>query len=179
MKSCVLLFRKLSWLGLALSAFCILTVGSVPMQAQSDSIQDAPATVPGMLPAFISAGYIDPNGKVPTINAVPGSGIENLDISFPVTVLNHGTNYVYSVVVQDNNYSGKCTVAYKLTQVQNGKTVTLDSLTITSFTTAPGNVWLWVATGKAIPNSPGIATLTGILTYGGTTTTTKTSVLLQ
>jgi hypothetical protein len=43
----------------------------------------------------------------------------------------------------------------------------------------PGDVWIWIATGAAIPNSPGVATLTGSVKYGTTTTTTKTTVVLQ
>jgi hypothetical protein len=139
----------------------------------------ASAQAQAMLPTSITAGYIDPAGKVPTINGVPGSQVTNLDISFPVGILVQGNQYVYSITVQDNNYTGSCTVSYALTQLQNGKKVTLDSLKITKFKTAPGNIWLWVATGKAIPNSPGPATLTGTFKCGTNTNSTKSAVLLQ
>jgi hypothetical protein len=158
-------------------SIAILAITLTPF---SGFAQDRPAVAtPGMLPAFIAAGNIDPNGKVPALNAVPGAGVSNLSLAFPVTVLNHGTRYVYSVVLQDFNFTGSATVSFKLTQVQSGKTVTLDSSTIKTFTTAPGNVWIWVTTGAAIPNSPGVATLTGYVKYGTTTTTTKTTVVLQ
>lgn len=140
--------------------------------------QDA-ATVPGILPAFISAGSIDPNDAVPTTDKVPGSAIANLDIAFPLTVLQHGTRYVYSIALQDYNYTGSCVVSYELTQVRNGKTVVLDKATITTFNTSPGDVWFWVDTGKAIPDSPGEATLIGTVTYGTASVSTKATVVLQ
>jgi hypothetical protein len=163
-------------LAIAFVAALALSAGSAVMTAQTES---APATVPAMLPTSITAGYIDPNGKVPTINGVSGSGVENLDISFPVAQLVHGNQYVYSITVQDNNYTGSCTVSYSLTQVQSGKTVKLDGAKITTFTTAPGNIWLWVATGKAIPNSPGVATLAGTFKCGTNTSSIRSTVLLQ
>ncbi len=70
-------------------------------------------------------------------------------------------------------------MSYKLTQVQNGKTVTLDEGTITTFDSAPSDVWLWVATGRAIPDSPGEATLIGTVTYGKERVSTKATVVLQ
>jgi hypothetical protein len=114
-----------------------------------------PAALPAMLPTSITAGLPDPAGKVPTINGVPGSQVTNLDVSFPLSLLAHGNRYVYSVTVQDNSYTGSCTLSYALTQVQNGKKVTLDSAKITTFNTAPGNIWLWVILGKAIPKLAG------------------------
>jgi len=183
-----LIWRQARKLSMHTGALIMLTIpvllGMAPVTVQAQGNQatqldKTPAAIPGMLPAFVTAGNIDPNGKVPALNGVPGSGVENLSLAFPVTVLNHGTQYVYSVVMQDNNYTGSCTVSFKLAQVQNGKTVTLDSGTVKTFSTEPGNVWIWVATGKPIPNSPGEATLTGTLKYGGTTTSTKTTVLLQ
>jgi hypothetical protein len=179
MKSIRQQVHKLSMIAVALtvlSTLIFIAISPVALQAQEGK---APAAVPGMLPSFIAAGNIDPNGKVPALNGVPGSGVENLDLAFPVTVLTQGTRYVYSVVLQDYNYTGSCTVTFKLTQVQGTKTVTLDSGTIKTFNTAPGNIWVWVTTGKAIPNSPGLATLTGSLKYGTTTTSTKTTVVLQ
>ena len=139
----------------------------------------SPAAVSGMIPTSMTAGYVDPNGKVPTVNAVPGSGVENVDLSFPTALLVHGVRYVYATTVQDNNYTGSCTVSFKLTQVHAGKTVVLDSGTINTFSTKPGNVWLWVILGKAIPNSPGPATLTATYRYGAVKTSMNSLVLLQ
>jgi hypothetical protein len=150
-------------------AIFILTVG----------LSASAQTPPPMLPTSITAGLPDPAGKVPTINGVPGSLVENLDVSFPLALLAHGNRYVYSVTVQDNDYTGSCTVSYALTQVQNGKKVTLDSAKIKTFNTAPGNIWLWVILGKAIPNSPGLATLTGSFKCGTTVNSIKSTMLLQ
>jgi hypothetical protein len=159
-------------------AMFTLTVGlSASAQAQTEKV--TPAALPAMLPTSITAGLPDPAGKVPTINGVPGSQVTNMDVSFPLALLVHGTRYVYAVTVQDNSYTGSCTVSYALTQVQNGKKVTLDSAVITKFKTAPGNIWLWVMLGKAIPNSPGLATLTGSFKCGTTTNRISSTVLLQ
>lgn len=171
--------KRLGMIALAAaSAMFTLTVG-LSASAQARTEQVTPATLPAMLPTSITAGLPDPDGKVPTINGVPGSQVTNLDVSFPVALLVHGNRYVYSTTVQDNSYAGSCTVSYVLTQVQNGQKVTLDSAKITTFNTAPGDVWLWVATGKAIPNSPGLATLTGRFKCGTTTNSISSTVLLQ
>jgi len=164
----------------ALAAFTF--VGNSRASAQADdaaSIAGPPVALPAMLPTSITAGLIDPAGKVPTVNGVPSSGVSNVDLSFPLAILTHGTVYVYSLTVQDNNYTGSCTASYSLSQVQSGKTVTLDFRKITTFNTAPGNIWLWVAQGKAIPNSPGLATLTGLIKCGTTSYSVKSTMLLQ
>jgi hypothetical protein len=142
--------------------------------------QDAPAAVPGVLPAFITAGIVDPNGKVPALNGVPGSGIANLDIAMPATILAHGTNYWYLVALQDTTFNGTCSITFSLTQVQGTKTVTLDHGTVkSSFSCGPASSWAWAASGKAVPNAPGLATLTGFVKYGTKTVATKTTVLIQ
>jgi hypothetical protein len=161
--------KRSGLIAMAAVALAMLTFG-LPASAQ---------TVPAMLPTSITAGGVDPAGKVPTINGVPGSQVTNLDVAFPLALLAHGNRYVYSTTVQDNNYTGSCTVSYSLTQVQNGKKVTLDSGKISTFKTAPGNIWLWVILGKAIPNSPGLATLTGIYKCGTSVNSSKSTVLLQ
>jgi hypothetical protein len=135
--------------------------------------------IPGVLPSFITAGPIDPNGKVPALNAVSGAGVSNLDLSLPQTLLIHGTAYWYIVALSDYNFTGTCVISFKLTQVKSGITVTLDSGTIKSFSCSPKTNWAWAALGKAIPTSPGIATLTGSVKYGSATATVKTTVLLQ
>jgi len=163
---------KIGGLILALAMICLVATAS----AQTSK---APAAIPGVLPAFITAGPIDPNGKVPVFNGVPGSGVTNLDLGVPLTVLTQGSNYMYTVALQDVSFNGTCVVSYKLTQVQGTKTVTLDSNTINSFPCSAGGVWAWALSGKVIPNSPGIATLTGSVKYGTTTTSVKTTVVLQ
>lgn len=157
-------------------ASTIFAIGLVSFSAFS---QKPPAATPGIFPAFITAGLIDPNGKLPALNAVQGAGVANLSEAMPTTVLVHGTSYFYIVALQDFNFTGTCVASYKLTQVQSGKTVTLDSGTIKSFSTTPGQVWAWAAVGKPIPKSAGIAMLTGSVRYGTVTTSVKTEVILQ
>jgi hypothetical protein len=135
--------------------------------------------VGGIVPAFITAGTIDPNGKVPGLNLVSGSGVTNLDLPFPLTLLAHGSSYVYTIALQDVNFTGTCQASFTLTQVQFGTTVTLDSGTDSKFSCSPGTIWFWDFGGKVIPNSPGPATLTGIVTYGGRRAMTTATVVLQ
>jgi len=156
-----------------------VAVAALAMFTTTAGLSASAQTIPAMLPTSITAGLPDPAGKVPTINGVPGSQVENLDVSFPLAILAQGNRYVYSTTVQDNSYTGSCTVSYALTQVQNGKKVTLDAAKITTFKTAPGNIWLWVILGKAIPNSPGLATLTGTFKCGTNVDSIKSAMLLQ
>jgi hypothetical protein len=150
----------------------VLAISFAPFQSFAQ-------TVPGVLPAFITAGLIDPNGKVPAVNGVPGAGTPNMAVAFPTTVLTHGTSYVYTVAAQNYSFSGTCVASYKLTQLQSGKTVILDSGTINTFSCASGEEWAFAAFGNAIPNSPGPATLIGLVKFGTTTIKTKTAVVLQ
>jgi len=127
----------------------------------------------GIIPAFMTAGLIDPNGKVPAVDGVPGAGVLNSDIAQPQALLTHGTSYKYTIAFQDVNFTGTCQVSFTLTQIQFNKTVTLDSGKNPSFTCDPGTQWLFAFTGKAIPNFPGPAILTGTVTYG----TTKANIV--
>ena len=118
----------------------------------------------GVLPTVIAAGAIDPNGKVPAINGVAGAGVDNLDLAFPQVVLVHGHFYTYAFGTQNTSYSGKCTWSFTLKQ---GST-TLDSGTLEkNHACTPGSYYAWLLNGKAIPNSPGLATLTGTVSFGG------------
>jgi hypothetical protein len=133
----------------------------------------------GIIPAFITAGAPDPNGKVPSLNGVSGSGVTNLDISFPLTLLSHGSSYVYTIALQDINFTGTCQASFTLTQVQFNTTVTLDSAKDDTFSCGPGTIWYWTFSGKTIPDFPGPATLTGTVTYGSTKAMTVTTVIIQ
>ena len=137
----------------------------------------ANAATPVVVPTLVVATYPDPNGKVPVINGVPGAGVVNLDLGFPTSLLTHGKFYEYIVGFSDTTFSGNCTVTYKLTQIQAGKTVTLDTAS-RSVATTPGD-WAWAFVGKAIPASPGLATLTGTTKCGVATGTNHISVYLQ
>ena len=145
--------------------------------AQEDETTAAAGKI---LPAFITAGAPDPADKIPNLNAVPGAEVGNLDIAQPETVLVHGRRYVYSVALESATYTGKYSVEYKLTRVVKGKTEVLSSGTITSDrSTSPLDYWVWVILAKEIPDSPGMATLEGIITYGKQTATTSVPVLIQ
>ena len=133
----------------------------------------------GVIPAFISAGSPDPNGKVPAANAVPGSGVNNLDISFPLLLLTHGDSYVFTIALQDIDFTGTCQASYTLTQIQLNKTVTLDSAKDAGFSCGPATIWFWTFTGKPIPDFPGPATLTGTVTYGTSKATVVSTVVIN
>jgi hypothetical protein len=149
-------------------------------QTEADAQDDAATTpLPAMLVTSVTAGFIDPAGKVPAINGVPGSKISNADLPFPLGLLVHGHQYIYTLSAQDNNYTGSCTGAYSLTQVQDGKTVTLGSGNIKAFNTKPGDVWLWDIIGSVIPDAPGLAKLTGSFTCGTTTNSLSSTMILQ
>jgi len=132
---------------------------------------------------FVTATQVDPNGVVPAFNKVAGAGVTNLDLGQPASILNHGTAYVYVLSLQDLNFTGTCQASFKLTQKQGTTVVTLDSGTNATFSCAPsganGGEWAWATNGKAIPNSPGLATLTGTVKYGTKTVSLATTVLLQ
>ncbi len=151
----------------------LAAIAAVTLSSLAGSAQAVPATTPVIVATVITPTYIDPNGKVPVINGVPGAGVINLDLGFPVGVLVHGNSYIYALALTDVSFTGTCTVAYKLQQ----GTVTLDS-NFYNRSHAPG-VYAWVWTGKAIPNSPGLATLTGTVKCGTATASIRTNVLLQ
>jgi hypothetical protein len=129
--------------------------------------------------AFVTGSLSDPKGQVPALNKVPGAGVTNLDIGIPVTIFNHGTSYVYVTALEDLNFNGTCQASFKLTQVQGGATVTLDSGTDPTFACTPSSSWAWAFFGKAIPNSPGLAKLTATVKYGTKTVSFSSTVLLQ
>ena len=132
---------------------------------------------------FVTATQVDPNGVLPAFNKAAGAGVTNLDLGQPASILNHGTAYVYVLSAQDLNFTGTCQASFKLTQKQGTATVTLDSGTDPTFSCNPsganGGEWAWAIFGKAIPNSPGLATLTGTVKYGTKTVSMATTVLLQ
>jgi hypothetical protein len=114
-----------------------------------------------------------------TLNGVAGSGITNLDISFPLTLLTHGSSYIYTIALQDVNFTGTCQASFTLTQIQSNKTVTLDTAKDPTFSCGPGTIWYWTFDGKTIPDYPGPATLTRTVTYGSSKATTSTTVVIQ
>ncbi len=153
------------------AAIVAFTFGSYRAGAQ------VPVATPVVVPTLVLATHPDPKGKVPVINGVPGAGVANLDLGFPTSLLVHGGFYVYIVGFSDTTFTGTCAVSYKLTQIQAGKTVTLDTAS-RNVATTPGD-WAWAFVGKTIPSSPGLATLTGTTKCGTATGSTHIAVYLQ
>jgi hypothetical protein len=135
----------------------------------------------GIVITSFTAGFFDPNGKIPTLDGVPGAGVDNWDIAVPVAALHVGNFYTYQMTFHSISYSGNCKATYKLTQVQGTKTVTLDSGTIApSFDCTGPSIWAYaVNSTKTIPNSPGPATLTGTLAIGGSKLTMKVPMIIK
>jgi hypothetical protein len=157
-------------------------LSGLALAQEASSADSAMLTVgTGFLPAFVTAGAIDPNGKVPAFNAVPGAGVANLAVAIPVTLLTHGDSYCITVALQDNNVTGDYEVDYYIRQLVGGvmKTI-LEQKIVTGKTAAPGDAYVWAITSKAIPDSPGIATLVGRVRWGAgyTTEATVTSTIL-
>ncbi len=77
------------------------------------------------------------------------------------------------------NFTGTCNSTYKLTQVQAGKTVTLDSGVILTGLGCSPDIFLVHGTGNPIPASPGPATLTAIVKYGSNKVMIHVPVVIQ
>ena len=155
--------------GLLLAGLAVLASGADPAVAGSA----------GVVLTSITAGAGDPNGKVPAINAVPGAGVANADLSFPLAVLIHGSAYYIQMTSQNTTFNGTCENSYKLTQVQSGKTVTLLSGKTKAYSCAPGTIWAWYLGSKAVPDAPGAATLEGTVAAGKVKVSLKIPVEIQ
>ncbi|HSZ75325.1 MAG TPA: hypothetical protein VK779_10935 [Rhizomicrobium sp.] len=139
-----------------------------------------PATPTGVIITSITAGRIDPALKVPVFDGVPGAQVDNADLSMPQAILVHGQQYSFVLTSQNTTFTGTCKDSYRLTQVQSGKTVVLQSATIVkSYDCTPGTYWMYYYYGKPIPNSPGPATLIGTVTYGTNKISMTTHVVIQ
>jgi hypothetical protein len=157
-----------------------VTLFASPLAAQTRIDPDSSKKAPQIMPAFVTVGDRDPNHVIPTVDGVPGAGIDNLDIAFPDTILQHGTVYVVQVAAQDASYTGSCDVTYQLSQVQGGINVILDSGTINpAYACKRGQNFAVGNLTDAIPDAPGLATLTGTIAYGTKKVSTKVSVLIK
>ena len=121
---------------------------------------------PGMVVTMVTAGAVDPKGIIPAVNGVSGAGVYNWDIAFPVTVLNGGHNYMLEAIVNDNNYSGPCKGFLELTQMQSGKKVVLAKFVFWSKEDCTAGFQYGGSNEFTIPDSPGSATLSGVIKYG-------------
>jgi hypothetical protein len=143
--------------------------------AEAAQTADTTATLPGVIANFITVGTPDPKGRIPVIDGVPGAGVQNIAIASPLGILQHGHVYTVIVTSQNNTFKGVCSDSYVL---KRGTTV-LASGRIHTYDCQPGTYWEWEANTPAIPNKPGLATLTGTVTYGGKTATTTSTVLIK
>jgi hypothetical protein len=146
----------------------------------ADIATSAPTTPTGVVITSITAGRIDPALKVPTYDGVAGAEVDNADLSMPQAILVHGQQYSFVLTSQNTTFSGTCKDSYKLTQVQGGKTVVLQSATIIkSYDCTPGTYWMYYYYGKPIPAAPGPATLIGTVTYGTSKVSMSVHVVIQ
>jgi hypothetical protein len=147
------------------------------------ALSAAPQAGQGATPTgFITTvlvGLTDPAGKVPVIDGVPGAGVSNWGVAYPLGQLTAGNFYTYSVTMQDLSYTGKCTASYDITQVINTKKTVIQSAKIASFACKPNTVWAWAINAPALPSSPGPATLTGIATFGTRKAVLNIPIVLQ
>ena len=152
----------------AKSTIAPITEATLVAEDLDESVDPATqVTGTGMLPASITAGVIDPANKVPVLNGIAGSEVPNSAVSIPLTVLTHGTSYCYTISLEDYNVTGDYELDYYIKQVVGGVTKTIvDQKIVTGKTTAPGDTWVWSIYGKALPDSPGIATLVGRVRWG-------------
>ena len=134
------------------------------------------ATPPGYI-AFVVADL--PDTALPAFNTVAAAKVGNVAIANPKTVLSVGQAYDYSVWSHDVTYTGTCTTSFLLTHIVAGKPKIIDGGLIKSYSCDTNTTWFWVRTGKAIPNVPGPALLTGIVKFGTTVVVSHVPVLIQ
>jgi hypothetical protein len=159
---------------IAKTAICI---GSIVLTGAAFATSSTPT---GVIVTSITAGGIDPALKVPTYDGVPGAQIDNADLSMPQAILVNGKQYSFVLTSQNTTFSGICKDSYKLTQVQNGTTVVIQSATIKkSYDCTPGTYWMYYYYGKPISATPGPATLIGTVTYGTNKVSMTAHVVIQ
>jgi len=133
------------------------------------------ATPPGAITMAV-IGPADPNGKVPVINGVPGSGVTNLAVPFPGLYLTHGGGYSITIASQNFAFAGSCVTSYVLKAVVSGVSKVISHGKTKPYNCGTETLWAWVWNTPAIPNDPGPATLVASVEFG--TTVVKKSVAL-
>jgi hypothetical protein len=148
--------------------------------ANSSNAAQISADGNGIIVTSASVGAIDPNGKVPTTNGVPGAGVLNWDIATPTALLNVGGKYKFAMTFHDLAYTGSCSVVVKFSQSQGGKNVVLKKITIFGQNCAAGTVYVASADTGAMPNAPGPVNLSVNVLYGSQKSNTlKVPMVLQ
>jgi hypothetical protein len=155
--------------GAGIFAICAAQGGSFPSQNDYSRTSGA-----GVFPLMITAGALDPAAKVPAINAVKGSKINNISVPFPLGVLQHGNIYNIIIATQNTTWKGTCHASYKI--VQNGETIS--SGNIQSYTCKPGDCFMWVKSSDPIPEKLGAATLVGTVQFRNRTASISVPVVI-
>jgi len=133
------------------------------------------ALPPGAI-TYAVIGYADPAGKVPALNAVPGTSDSNVDLPIPLRIIPHGNNYAVAIGSQNFNFTGACDTSYEIVAKVKGVTTVLASAKVKPYKCSKDNVWAWFWITPAIPDDKGGASLIATQTYG--TTTVKTVIPL-
>jgi hypothetical protein len=129
---------------------------------------DIPPGSAAIFPTSIALGEIDPNGKVPTVNGVPGAGTRNWDIAVPKAVLKAGHDYELTVSAEDIGFTGACFGEVLMTQIQNGRKMILQQVDVTDFIKCrPGHIYVKSRDFGVIPNSPGAVMLEFSMQFSG------------
>ena len=140
------------------------------------SLASQAAMPPGYITSVV-AGAPDPNGKVPAFNAVPGAGTSAFSEATPQAILNHGSVYVVCITMQNNNVSASTAWSYKLIQTISGtRTIVLQGTVAKGAPLSGNGLYAYCTSTKAIPDSPGPATLMGSIIYN---TSPKGAILLN
>jgi len=132
----------------------------------------------------VTAAIPDANGKVPGFDKVPGSAIENWANGVAQVVLTHGQSYNYCVSAGSAKANGTAgvtfTISRKNTVIQSGTIVPPGGEPV-----GPNDIFYVCSGYTVLPDSPGKAKLSGVVSYtpsgGGKTTESllETNVVLK
>jgi hypothetical protein len=161
---------------LATLALAAVTAFAVAAPVHSSGVPQSSAVVL----TSITAGEVDPNGVVPTLNGVAGAGTNNWDIPIPLSALDKNSAYSSSATFQDLSYTGNCRVVFKPLQDQGGETVKLAGAEIFSIACTPGLVLLGYCNSQISTKAvPGPATLIGTVFFGSEKSSLKIPMVIQ
>jgi hypothetical protein len=136
------------------------------------------ATPPGYI-TFATVGNADPNGKVPVLNGVPGSGVSNIALPVPQHFINHGDFYNVAIGSQNGTFKGTCITSYNLSIKVGGKPKIISSSKTKPYACGPETFWIWDFNTPAIPDNPGAATLAVAVSYGSTVVHATVPLIIQ
>ena len=148
------------------------------LAASAGIVMAAPRTYAQMYATSITATHPDANGKVPAFNVVSGAGIPTWSNGLAQAVLTHGQYYDYCVSLGSAAARGSAEVSFRVTR---GKAVIQSAVIIKAkdFKVGPNGVWYYCSGYLQLPKSPGVATLTGIVSYKATGASIATNSLVN